>query len=151
MLKPILLVEDNTNDLELTLFALEKCKLSNEIVVVRDGEEAIHYLMSKGKFSDRPEGNPALVLLDLKLPKMDGIDVLKKIRETDALKNIPVAMFTSSREPQDLDKSYALGLNSYVVKPIDFNHFMNAVMELGLFWTVHNEPPPGSVRLSRPA
>src|SRR5205085_1950981 len=136
MLKPILVVEDNAFDLELTLFALEKCKLTNEVVVVRDGEEALHYLLCQDKYSSRQPGNPALILLDLKLPKVDGIEVLAKIRSTPNLKTVPVVMFTSSKEPIDIDRSYGIGLNAYVVKPIDFHQFMNSVVELGLFWVI---------------
>ena len=150
MLKPILLVEDNPNDLELTLIALEKSQLANEVVIARDGAEALEYLNSTGKFAGRTAGNPAVVLLDLKLPKVDGLEVLRAIRADAGLKSIPVVMLTSSREEQDLLKSYELGVNAYVVKPVDFKEFVRAIADLGVFWAVLNEPPPGSVRYTRP-
>jgi len=145
-LKPILLVEDNPNDLELTLIALEKSNLANDVVVVRDGAEALDYLHGKGHYAGRGTGNPAVVLLDLKLPKVDGLEVLKDIRETATLANVPVVMLTSSREERDLIRSYQLGVNAYVVKPVDFKEFVRAISDLGLFWAVLNEPPPGSLR-----
>ena len=151
MLKPILLVEDNPHDLELTLIALSKSQLANEVVVVRDGAEALDYLNRRGEFSARPVGNPAVILLDLKLPKVDGLEVLKAIRETESLKPIPVVMLTSSKEEQDLIRSYALGVNAYVVKPVDFKDFLRAIADLGMFWAVLNEPPPGSQRYVKPA
>ena len=149
MLKPILLVEDNPRDLELTLIALERSQLANEVVVLRDGAEAIEYLNVTGAFADRGSGNPAVVLLDLKLPKVDGIQVLQEIRSQPALKSIPVVMLTSSREEQDLLRSYALGVNAYVVKPVNFQEFVSAIADLGVFWAVLNEPPPGSTKASR--
>jgi CheY-like chemotaxis protein len=149
MLKPILLVEDNPNDLELALIALEKSQLANEVVVVRDGAEAIEYLNCKGAFADRPCGNPAVILLDLKLPKVDGLEVLKFVRSTDSLKSLPVVMLTSSKEEQDLLRSYQLGVNAYVVKPVEFKEFLKAIADLGIFWAVLNEPPPGSKRYIR--
>jgi CheY-like chemotaxis protein len=149
MLKPILLVEDNPRDLELTLIALERSQLANEVVVLRDGAEAIEYLSGTGAFEDRAPGNPAVVLLDLKLPKVDGIQVLQEIRSQPALKSIPVVMLTSSREEQDLLRSYALGVNAYVVKPVNFQEFVSAIADLGVFWAVLNEPPPGSTKASR--
>ncbi|MGV3741262.1 MAG: response regulator [Burkholderiaceae bacterium] len=149
MLKPILLVEDNPNDLELTLIALEKSQLANEVVIVRDGAEALDYLNCKGNFAKRPAGNPAVVLLDLKLPKVDGLEVLEHIRSSNALKSVPVVMLTSSKEEQDLLRSYELGVNAYVVKPVDFQEFVRAIADLGLFWAVLNEPPPGSMRYIR--
>ncbi|WP_084596106.1 response regulator [Pseudomonas massiliensis] len=148
MLKPILLVEDNPRDLELTLIALEKSQLANEVIVLRDGAEALDYLLRRGAYADRPEGNPAVVLLDLKLPKMDGLDVLDAVRTTDALRSIPVVMLTSSTVDADLSRAYALGANAYVVKPVEFKAFVAAVSDLGMFWAVLNEPPPGSVRLT---
>lgn len=151
MLKPILLVEDNPNDLELTLIALEKSQLANEVVVVRDGAEALDYLNQRGSFAKRPAGNPAVVLLDLKLPKVDGLEVLKEIRTSQVLKSIPVVMLTSSREEQDLLRSYELGVNAYVVKPVEFAEFVRAIADLGIFWAVLNEPPPGSARYVRPS
>ena len=150
MLKPILLVEDNPNDLELTLIALAKSQLANEVVVVRDGAEALDYLHRRGEFRERTAGNPAVVLLDLKLPKVDGLEVLREIRHTDALKSIPVVMLTSSTEEQDVVRSYELGVNAYVVKPVDFTEFVRAIADLGIFWAVLNEPPPGSRRYVKP-
>lgn len=149
MLKPILLVEDNPKDLELTLLALARSNLANEVVVVRDGVEAIDYLFCQGEFADRPRGNPAVVLLDLKLPKIDGLEVLEKIKAEHDLQSVPVVILTSSREEKDLLRGYSLGVNAYVVKPVDFLEFMQAIQELGVFWAVLNEPPPGSARLSR--
>jgi CheY-like chemotaxis protein len=150
MLKPILLVEDNPNDLELTLIALEKSQLANEVVIVRDGAEALDYLFCRGQFAQRSAGNPAVVLLDLKLPKVDGLEVLEEIRSAQQLKSMPVVMLTSSKEERDLVRSYELGVNAYVVKPVDFTEFVQAIADLGLFWAVLNEPPPGSLRYVRP-
>ncbi len=150
MLKPILLVEDNPNDLELTLIALAKSQLANEVVVVRDGAEALDYLHRRGEFAERAAGNPAVILLDLKLPKVDGLEVLREIRGTEALKSIPVCMLTSSKEEQDVVRSYELGVNGYVVKPVDFAEFVRAIADLGIFWAVLNEPPPGSRRYVKP-
>lgn len=144
MLKPILLVEDNPRDLELTLVALEKTHLANEVIITRDGEEALEYLFGTGKFADRQRGNPAVVLLDLKLPKVDGLEVLAKIRQTEELRRLPVVILTSSREEQDVVNSYNLGVNAYVVKPVAFQDFIQAIQDLGVFWAVLNEPPPGS-------
>lgn len=141
-LKRILLVEDDLMDMELTLTALEEKKLANEVLVVHDGEEALNFLYSRGSFRMRSPGNPVLILLDLKLPKVDGLGVLKQIKSDDNLKMIPVVMLTSSREEQDVIESYKLGVNAYVVKPIDFQDFVAAVKEIGLFWAVINEPPP---------
>ena len=149
MLKPILLVEDNPKDLELTLIALERSQLANEVVVVRDGAEALDYLHARGTYASRPAGNPAVILLDLKLPKVDGLEVLRFIRDTPALKSIPVVMLTSSKEEQDLLRSYELGVNAYVVKPVEFQQFVSAIADLGVFWAVLNEPPPGSMRFIR--
>ena len=150
MLKPILLVEDNPHDLELTLIALSKSQLANEVVVARDGAEALDYLHRRGEFADRQQGSPAVILLDLKLPKVDGLEVLKEIRSTEGLKPVPVVMLTSSKEEQDVVRSYALGVNAYVVKPVDFNEFVRAIGDLGIFWAVLNEPPPGSHRYIKP-
>jgi CheY-like chemotaxis protein len=144
-LKPILLVEDNPRDIELTLAALEENRLANEVIVVRDGEEALDYLNRRGIFRLRAEGNPAVVLLDLKLPKIDGLEVLEEVKTTGSLQTIPVVMLTSSREEPDLTQSYKIGANAYVVKPVDFSEFTKAIRELGLFWAVINQPPPGSV------
>ncbi len=149
MLKPILLVEDNPNDLELTLIALERTHLANDVVVVRDGEEALDYLFARGKHADRGTGNPAVVLLDLKLPKVDGLEVLREIRQDARAKSTPVVMLTSSKEETDLLRSYELGVNAFVVKPVEFTQFVEAIADLGVFWAVLNEPPPGSARLSR--
>ena len=142
-LRPILLVEDNPRDLELTLAALAKCQLANEIVVARDGAEALDYLNRRGAHADRPEGDPAVVLLDLKLPRIDGLQVLQEIKADSALRQIPVVMLTSSREERDLVRSYELGVNAFVVKPVDFNAFFEAIQDLGMFWAILNEPPPG--------
>jgi CheY-like chemotaxis protein len=150
MLKPILLVEDNPHDLELTLIALAKSQLANEVVVVRDGAEALDYLHRRGEFAERPVGSPAVILLDLKLPKVDGLEVLKEIRNTEALRPVPVVMLTSSKEEQDVVRSYQLGVNAYVVKPVDFAEFVRAIADLGIFWAVLNEPPPGSRRYVKP-
>ncbi|KQB52227.1 two-component system response regulator [Pseudomonas endophytica] len=149
MLKPILLVEDDPNDLELTLVALERSQLANDVVVVRDGAEALDYLFKRNNFADRGDGNPAVLLLDLKLPKVDGLQVLESIRTTEELRSIPVVMLTSSREEPDLSRAYQLGVNAYVVKPVEFKAFVGAISDLGIFWAVLNEPPPGSVRTVR--
>jgi DNA-binding response OmpR family regulator len=142
----ILLVEDDAKDVDLTLNALAEYNLANEVVVVHDGEEALDYLNRRGNFHTRPSQNPAVLLLDLKLPKVDGLEVLRQIRSSDALKLIPVVVLTSSREERDMVASYRLGVNAYVVKPVDFHEFVNAIKELGVFWAVINEPPPGSVQ-----
>lgn len=148
-LKPILLVEDNVNDIELTLAALAETRLANEVVVVRDGAEALDYLRRQHAFANRTAGNPAVVLLDLKLPKVDGLQVLEQVKSDPSLRQIPVVMLTSSREEQDLVRSYSLGVNAYVVKPVEFGSFVEAIRELGLFWAVINHPPPGSVGSGR--
>jgi DNA-binding response OmpR family regulator len=142
----ILLVEDDPKDTELTMTALEEYNLSNEVVVARDGEEALDYLYYRGKFEKRSGDNPAVMLLDLKLPKIDGLEVLQRVKADENLKMIPVVVLTSSREERDMVSSYKLGVNAYVVKPVDFHEFINAVKELGVFWAIINEPPPGSVR-----
>ena len=141
-LKRILLVEDDLRDMELTLTALAEKKLANEVLVVHDGEEALNYLFSRGSFRMRAPGNPIVILLDLKLPKLDGLEVLRQIKNDEKLKVIPVVMLTSSREERDVVESYKLGVNAYVVKPIDFQDFAQVVKEIGLFWAVVNEPPP---------
>jgi CheY-like chemotaxis protein len=146
MLKSILLVEDNPNDVELTLEALAELNLANEVVVVSDGGEALDYLYLRGKFKMRAGGLPAVVLLDIKLPKVDGLEVLRTLRGDEKMKSIPVVMLTSSREEQDVVESYRVGVNAYVVKPVDFQQFMHAVKQLGVFWAIINEPPPGSIR-----
>jgi CheY-like chemotaxis protein len=143
VLKKILLVEDNPNDIELTLEALAENKVANAVDIARDGEEALDYLACRGGFSGRKPGNPAVILLDLKLPKIDGLEVLRTIRGSENLKMIPVVILTSSREESDLVESYRLGVNAYVVKPVDFNEFVRAIKTLGLFWAIINEPPPG--------
>lgn len=145
-LKRILLAEDNPKDVELTLAALEEHKLANEVVTVNDGAEVLDYIYRRGKYASRPDNNPAVVLLDLKMPKVDGIDVLRTMKADERLKSIPVVILTSSREEKDLVASYSLGVNAYVVKPVDFHQFVEAVKELGAFWAILNEPPPGSVR-----
>ncbi len=150
MLKPILLVEDNPKDLELTLLALEKSNLANDVVTTRDGVEALDYLYRRGEYAERPEGNPAVVLLDLKLPRVDGIQVLETLKADEQLRAIPVVMLTASREEKDLVRSYSLGVNAYVVKPVAFKEFLDAIQDLGVFWAVLNEPPPGSMRPRRP-
>lgn len=148
MLKPILLVEDNPKDLELTLVAFEKSQLANEVIVVRDGAEALDYLYRRETYSERPKGNPAVVVLDLKLPKVDGLQVLETIKKDIELQSIPVVVLTSSREEVDLLRSYRQGVNAYVVKPVGFEDFIGAIQDLGMFWAVLNEPPPGSARRS---
>ena len=142
----ILMVEDDPKDVELTLTALEEYNLANEVVVTRDGQEALDYLYCRGQYSARSSDNPAVLLLDLKLPKVDGLEVLHQIKSDDRLKIIPVVVLTSSREERDMMRSYQLGVNAYVVKPVDFHEFVNAVRELGVFWAVINQPPPGSVK-----
>lgn len=140
-LKKILLVEDNSEDAELTLIVLGEHNLANRVVVLQDGVEAIDYLFYTGKYSDREPETPALILLDIKMPRMDGIEVLKKIKNSPELKTVPVVMLTSSREEPDLRACYALGVNAYVVKPVDFREFFEAVKLLGIFWAMLNEIP----------
>lgn len=140
----ILMVEDDPRDVELTLTALEDYNLANEVVVVRDGEEALDYLNCQNKYADRTSGNPAVMLLDLKLPKVDGLEVLRQVKANEKLRLVPVVVLTSSQEEKDLITSYRLGVNAYVVKPVDFHQFVNAIKELGVFWAVINAPPPGS-------
>jgi CheY-like chemotaxis protein len=142
----ILMVEDDPKDVELTLTALEEYNLANEVIVTRDGEQALDYLNCRGEYKTRSSGNPAVMLLDLKLPKVDGLEVLKQIKSDGELRMIPVVVLTSSKEEKDMVASYKLGVNAYVVKPVDFHEFVNAIKELGVFWAVINEPPPGSVR-----
>jgi CheY-like chemotaxis protein len=139
----IFLVEDDPRDVELTLTALGDYNLANEVVVARDGEQALDYLYCRGEFSSRPNDNPAVMLLDLKLPKVDGLEVLQQIRSDERLKLIPVVVLTSSHEEKDIMRSYQLGVNAYVVKPVDFHEFVNAVKELGIFWAVINQSPSG--------
>jgi CheY-like chemotaxis protein len=142
VLRPILLVEDNPNDIELTMIALERSRIANPVVSVRDGVEALDFLRREGQYAARLNENPAVILLDKKLPKMDGHEVLSAVRADDKLKRIPVVMLTSSREEKDLLRSYDLGVNAYVVKPVEFDDFMAAINDLGMFWAVLNEPPP---------
>ncbi len=142
----ILMVEDDPKDVELSLTALEDYNLANEVIVTRDGAEALDYLYCRGEYETRPGGNPAVMLLDLKLPKVDGLEVLRQIKSDEKLRMIPVVVLTSSKEEKDMVASYRLGVNAYVVKPVDFHEFVNAIKELGVFWAVINEPPPGSVR-----
>jgi DNA-binding response OmpR family regulator len=148
-LKRILLVEDDPNDVELTLAGLAEYNLANEVIVARDGEEALDYLLHRGKFAARENGNPAVVLLDLKLPKVDGLEVLRRIKGDESLKIVPVVILTSSREDKDMVEGYRLGTNAYVVKPVDFHQFVDAIKSLGAFWSIINEPPPGSVGRTR--
>jgi CheY-like chemotaxis protein len=145
-LKRILLVEDSDNDVQLTLSALEETHLANAVDVVSDGQQALDYLYCRGAFTQRGGERPAVVLLDLKLPKLNGLEVLAQLKGDPELKTIPVVMLTSSREEPDLKRAYSLGVNAYVVKPVGFSAFTNALKELGLFWAILNEPPPGTVR-----
>jgi CheY-like chemotaxis protein len=144
-IKHLLLVEDDPRDAKLTLAALREFHLINDVFVVGDGEQALDYLYCRGKFENRESGNPVAVLLDLKMPKVDGLEVLKTIKHDAHLKNIPVVMLTSSRETPDLIECYNQGVNSYVVKPVEFSEFAKAVKNLGIFWVAVNESPPDSV------
>lgn len=143
-LKTLLLAEDNPMDVELTLEALAENNLANQVVVVEDGVEAMEYLTCTGKYADRSDGNPAVLLLDIKMPRMNGIEVLAAIRTDEKLRGIPVVMLTSSREEPDLKQCYELGVNAYVVKPVAFNDFMDAVKHIGIFWALLNELPQNS-------
>ena len=147
-LKRILIAEDDDKDLELTLTALEENNLVNEVVVARDGAEAWDYLSAQGGFAGRQGGNPAVVLLDLKMPKIDGLELLRRMRGDRRFRTVPVVMLTSSREERDIVESYQLGVNAYVVKPVAFQEFIEAVKNVGLFWAVLNEPPPRSMGLT---
>ncbi|HEX5127669.1 MAG TPA: response regulator [Rhodocyclaceae bacterium] len=140
--KKILLVDDNPSDRELALDALRQYNLANEVVSLRDGAEALDYLYRSGEFAGRTDADPAVILLDLKMPKVDGLEVLRKIKSDPALKVIPIVMMTSSREEQDLVRSYQLGVNAYVVKPVSFHEFIEAIRVLGAFWALLNEAPP---------
>jgi CheY-like chemotaxis protein len=142
----ILMVDDDPKDVELTMTALEGYNLANEVIVTRDGEEALDYLYRRGKYIARSSDHPAVILLDLKLPKIDGLEVLRQVKSDGNLKMIPVVVLTSSREEKDLVSSYKLGVNAYVVKPVDFHEFVNAIKELGVFWAIINAAPPGSIR-----
>ena len=148
-LQRILLVDDSPRDTELALEALAQHNLANEVTTLRDGVEALDYLYRRGPFADRTDGQPAVVLLDLKMPKVDGLDVLRQIKSDPQLKMIPVVVLTSSREEQDLVRSYELGVNAYIVKPVESQEFVEAVKVVGALWAVVNEPPPGSVRALR--
>ncbi len=143
-LKSILLAEDDPRDIELTLTALGESGLVNGITVVRDGVEALDYLYQSGQFKSRPGGNPVVILLDLKMPKLNGLQVLRQIKADEKLRFIPVVIVTSSRETRDLEECYKLGVNAYVVKPVRFSDFVSAVKGIGVFWALINEPPPGS-------
>jgi CheY-like chemotaxis protein len=143
--KRILLVEDNEHDIELTLAALESHNVANEVDIVRDGADALDFLYRRGAFSNRSNELPVVILLDLKMPRVDGLEVLRQVKEDPEFKKIPVVMLTSSREEQDLIRSYELGVNAYVVKPVNFQQFMDSVKQLGCFWAVINEPPPHSL------
>ena len=149
-LKRILLVDDSPRDTELVLDALESYHLSNEVVALRDGAEALDYLYRRGPHASRPEGHPAVVLLDLKMPKVDGIEVLRQVKADPELKKIPIVVMTSSREEQDLLNSYELGVNAYVVKTVNFHAFIDAVKQVGVFWAVLNESPPQGARRTNP-
>ena len=144
-IRKILLVEDSRNDAELTLEALSEHRLANEVLHLRDGAEALDYLYGRGRFEGRPPGTPAFVLLDLKMPKVDGLEVLRQMKDDERLASIPVVILTSSREERDLVESYRLGANAYVVKPVDFDAFQDAVRQLGVFWAVINEATSGSL------
>jgi len=141
-LQKILLAEDNPKDVELTLEALSEHNLANEVMVVKDGVEAMEYLRREGKFKLRSPGLPAVLLLDIKMPRMDGLEVLSAVRGDPSLKLLPVVILSSSREEQDLIRSYELGVNAYVVKPVDFSEFLQAIKLLGVFWAIINEKPP---------
>ncbi|MGH7943512.1 MAG: response regulator [Opitutaceae bacterium] len=145
-LRPILLAEDNPNDVELTLNALHSLNLANDIFVVNDGAEAMDFLLRRNAFRDRAAIHPAVILLDLKMPRVDGLDALRQIRAAPEIKTLPIVILTSSREESDLVKGYELGANAYVVKPVDFEQFISAVTQLGVFWALVNEPPPAISR-----
>jgi CheY-like chemotaxis protein len=142
-LKRILLVEDDPKDVELTLTALGQYNLANEIMVARDGVEALNYLYRREEFALRPEGNPVVILLDLKMPRLDGVQVLRQLKTDEQMRFVPVVILTSSRESRDLEEAYRLGANAYVVKPVRFNEFVEAIKGIGVFWALINEPPPG--------
>jgi CheY-like chemotaxis protein len=148
-LKRILLVEDNLNDAELTLSALGDYHLANEVIIARDGAEALDFLYQRGKFQGRENTKPAVVMLDIKLPKLNGLEVLQRIKSDPNLRTIPVVMLTSSREEPDLAKSYELGANAYVVKPVEFEQFAAAIKQVGAFWAILNEAPPGTANMMK--
>ena len=143
-LRTILLAEDSPKDIELIMEALSELNLANSVIVVKDGVEAMEYLRCEGNYKQRTPGNPAVILLDIKMPRKDGIEVLREIRNDELLKTIPVVILTSSREQKDLIESYKLGVNAYVVKPFNFKDFIDAVKQIGMFWAVVNELPPGT-------
>ena len=148
-IRRLLLVEDNSRDVELTLVAFEENHLANIVDVARDGVEALDYLYRRGKFADRPAGDPAVVLLDIKMPRLNGLEVLRQIKSDPQFKGLPVVMFTSSREEPDLRECYALGANAYIVKPLEFSQFVAAAKHVGTFWVILNErpsqqPPPAT-------
>lgn len=144
VLKRILLVEDDPKDVELTITALAEHKLANEVAVARDGVEALDYLYRRGSFAQRPAGSPVVILLDLKMPRLDGVRVLQQIKADEQLRMIPIVVLTSSRESQDLEACYKFGVNGYVVKPVRFFEFVDAVKQTGVFWAMVNQPPPES-------
>jgi CheY-like chemotaxis protein len=146
VLKRILLAEDDPKDIELTLAALSDHNLANEVAIARDGVEALDYLYRRGSFAQRPPGNPVVIMLDLKMPRLDGIQVLRQLKADEHMRLIPVVVLTSSRESLDLEDCYRLGVNAYVVKPVRFLEFVEAVKQIGVFWTLINEAPPGSVK-----
>ncbi len=141
-LKRILLVEDDPKDIELTLTALDEYNLANEVVTTRDGVEALDYLYRRGDFAHRPEGNPVVILLDLKMPRLGGVEVLRHLKADEQMRLVPVVILTSSRESRDLEECYRLGVNAYVVKPVRFTEFIEAIKQIGIFWALVNEPPP---------
>jgi len=145
-LRPILLVEDTLHDVELTLVALKQNHIANEVIVARHGGEALDFLFRRGTFANRPPGDPVVVFLDLKMPKVDGLEVLRQMKGDDRLQVIPVVMLTSSREEADLIRSYRSGVNAFVVKPVGFDQFSDAIRQLGMFWAILNEPPPDSAK-----
>jgi CheY-like chemotaxis protein len=144
-LKRILLVEDDPKDVELSLAALSEHNLANEVMVARDGVEALDYLYHRESFAQRPPGNPVVILLDLKMPRLNGIEVLRRLKADDAMRMIPVVVLTSSRESPDLEQCYRLGVNAYVVKPVRFSDFVDAIRQTGVFWALINQPPPAPV------
>jgi CheY-like chemotaxis protein len=146
-IKRILLAEDNENDVELTLTALQECRLSNEVEVVRDGADALDYIYHRGNYTERLDGLPCVILLDLKMPRVDGLEVLRQLKSDPMLRHIPVVMLTSSREEKDLVQSYDLGVNAFVVKPVDFEQFLKVIRNLGMFWAIVNEPPPAALKI----
>lgn len=148
-LKRILLAEDNADDVELTLAALEENGLASQVMVLRDGSEVLDYFYHRGDFAARPVGNPCVLLLDVKMPKVSGLEVLRVLKRDEKLRAMPVVMWTSSREEGDLIQSYELGANAYVVKPMEFAQFAQAVKYLSFFWISINEPPPGCARPKR--